>query len=452
MRITPKPLEIGDEEGFTDEKDIFQRRKLGKGLTNLVTNVTEPLVLAVDGQWGSGKTIFLKMWAGELRKKKFPVIYFDAFEHDYTGDAFTALAGEIVSLVETKKAKSKTKNLLKKTKEVGKVLGRSAGKLAVQAATMGALRATDLEDMSTSIAKEASALTDKHLGELLENRTKDKETIDNFRSELSKLPTLLSEKNNDSESFPLVFIIDELDRCRPCFALDLLERIKHFFNVPNVHFVLGVHMGQLENSVKAAYGSDIKARLYLQKFMHLTAQLADESEHEHERVIRKYCNYLPTALEIEPKKMMAAREAMDSVCLIGELENYSLRTLERIASAVSVSLAATTAENTLNRGHLIGGLCILKTLHPKEFKKAKEGKLQFSDVESTLRLKDFNSQTKQKVWLYELWHVFTHRGAPQELKDQFISMLPKAISSFTEFVPHLANKVVDRFDISGTEA
>jgi predicted KAP-like P-loop ATPase len=103
MRLFPPPLSIGDKEGFSREKDIFDRGPIGMGLTNLVTNVSDPLVIAVDGQWGSGKTTFLKMWAGELRKAGFPVVYFDAFQSDYTEDAFTALASEIISLAETKR-------------------------------------------------------------------------------------------------------------------------------------------------------------------------------------------------------------------------------------------------------------------------------------------------------------------------------------------------------------
>src|SRR5262249_28293078 len=83
MRLFPPPLQIADDEGFTPEKDIFGRADIGRGLTSLLARVNEPLVVAVDGQWGSGKTTFLKMWAGELRKSDIPVVYFDAYEHDY---------------------------------------------------------------------------------------------------------------------------------------------------------------------------------------------------------------------------------------------------------------------------------------------------------------------------------------------------------------------------------
>src|SRR5262245_60944601 len=108
MHLFPPPLEIGDTEGFTREKDIFKRSTIGRGLTNVLTNVSDPTVIAVDGQWGSGKTTFLKMWAGELRKAGIPVVYFDAFENDYAEDAFTAIASQLVSLAqERRKANSR---------------------------------------------------------------------------------------------------------------------------------------------------------------------------------------------------------------------------------------------------------------------------------------------------------------------------------------------------------
>jgi ABC-type hemin transport system ATPase subunit len=92
MKLFLPPLDIGELEGFMPDKDIFGRAIHGKRLTNLITTVSDPLVIAVDGQWGSGKTTFLKMWAGELRKSGFPVIFFDAFENDYAEDAFAAAA------------------------------------------------------------------------------------------------------------------------------------------------------------------------------------------------------------------------------------------------------------------------------------------------------------------------------------------------------------------------
>jgi hypothetical protein len=91
MRFFPPPLDIADDEGFAPEKDLFQRAVFGAGLTNLVDVSDDPLVLVLDSPWGTGKTTFIKMWAGQLRANGFPVIYFDAFANDHVDNGFLAL-------------------------------------------------------------------------------------------------------------------------------------------------------------------------------------------------------------------------------------------------------------------------------------------------------------------------------------------------------------------------
>ena len=169
MHVFVPALEVGDTEGFTLEKDIFGRASLGLGMTNLLSSISDPVVLALDGQWGSGKTTFLKIWAGELRKAGFPVVYLDAFRNDYEDDPFMAVAGEIIALADAQRKAdtAAAKVFIRKAIGAGKVILRSGLKLGVKAATLGALDTADLEGVASDWAKEASELEDKYLGELL---------------------------------------------------------------------------------------------------------------------------------------------------------------------------------------------------------------------------------------------------------------------------------------------
>ena len=72
---------------------------------------------------------------------------------------------------------------------------------------------------------------------------------------------------------PLVFIIDELDRCRPTFAIELLERVKHIFDVPNMVFVFGINRDELCSSLQSVYG-EIDADVYLRRFFDMEFTLA----------------------------------------------------------------------------------------------------------------------------------------------------------------------------------
>jgi KAP family P-loop domain len=93
LRLSPPELEIGVDEGFTPERDIFGRKPFAEQLTRIVRRIDGPAVLLLDSPWGTGKTTFVKMWLGELSKADVPNIYFDAFANDYLEDAFLAVAG-----------------------------------------------------------------------------------------------------------------------------------------------------------------------------------------------------------------------------------------------------------------------------------------------------------------------------------------------------------------------
>ena len=96
MKIIIPPLAVEDEDGF--KNDALQRKSFGESLRNVVANSTEPLVISLDGRWGEGKTTFIKMWRGLLREDGIPSIYFDAFAHDHTADAFMSIASSLSDL------------------------------------------------------------------------------------------------------------------------------------------------------------------------------------------------------------------------------------------------------------------------------------------------------------------------------------------------------------------
>ena len=242
------------------------------------------MVIALDGQWGSGKTTFIKMWAGLLRKNGHPVIYFDAFSHDYIDDAFLAIAGEVVSLSQKSKSANTPahKKFLNGAARAGRAILRSGTKIGVKAATLGVLDASDLEllkSIADDVADELSAKSDDYIKALLTRHGEERRSIESFRGTLSELAKVLASGQKAapdepiSNSLPLIFIVDELDRCKPPFALDLLEKIKHVFSVDGVHFILVTHLQQLENFVRLSYGSEIDARTYLQKFYNLIVHL-----------------------------------------------------------------------------------------------------------------------------------------------------------------------------------
>ncbi len=130
----------------------------------------------------------------------------------------------------------------------------------VKAATLGILDIEDdLEKMAADTAGEVA-------GNLVDAFQKEKQVLEKFRGEVEKA---IKQFKAAGKKETLVFFVDELDRCRPTFAIEMLERIKHLFDVPNIVFVLSVDKSQLEASTAAVYGEKINAPEYLRRFIDL---------------------------------------------------------------------------------------------------------------------------------------------------------------------------------------
>ncbi len=264
MKLILPPLEIKDDEGFSSN-DIFDLKDFGARLANLVENSNENLVLALDARWGEGKSTFIKMWKGYLehhREKKFKTIYFDAFKNDYQKDPFLALAAELYELIKNEPVVKK--NLFKKkASKAIKSLARGALKIGVRAATVGALDGSIVDDIKENISDLMVDQADKVIAARLLNSSEDKSALEDFKKYLADLA------HKEGGGNPIVFIIDELDRCRPDFALELIEQIKHLFSVKGIIFLLVLSRNQLEASVNNRYGKDVDASIYLHKFINL---------------------------------------------------------------------------------------------------------------------------------------------------------------------------------------
>lgn len=420
MRLFPPPFEVTLDEGFSPERDLFGRAPIAEGLTRLMGSLDQPIVLGLDGDWGSGKTTFLRFWTGELRKAGFPVVFFDAFQNDYAEDAFIALAGEVFSLLEeNRKSESKAaKKFASKAAGAGKILLRSGLKIGVKAATMGVLNASDLEELADAISDESAQAFDASIGEMITKQSAHRDAIAEFKIALSDLPSLLTKPSEGEEQKPLIFIIDELDRCRPAFALALLERVKHFFSVQNVHFVLGMNSSQLANSVKAVYGHGIDARTYLQKFIHLTWTLSQREQYASDRARGKYVRYLNEAMGFQGKDAETAHSALTFVGDIAEHRSLSFRTIERVMAVIALAVA-TTPESHLRVSPLVGGLGLMKVLDPALFAKAKGGRLTWQDANSFLMLDDLQKDSEHSWgWASSWWQYVTDPDCPEDLVQE----------------------------------
>ena len=124
----------------------------------------------------------------------------------------------------------------------------------------------------------------------------------------------------------MVFIVDELDRCRPLFALAVLERIKHIFGVPKVSFVLVANVNELGKCIRQVYGA-VDVERYLEKFFEIRAQLPDDTATGIRAKVGRYARHLFDQLGL-PRDGYYDQAFLQELTRLAESENLSLRTLE----------------------------------------------------------------------------------------------------------------------------
>lgn len=266
MKLRLQELEIDEASPF--KTDRLDRAAFASALSNLVTNVESPFVINLEASWGQGKTTFLKMWRNSLKHEGVNSLYFNAWETDFSVDPLVAFIGELSQSFSEFDLPNKenAKKQLNRLKKVGvSVLKRSIPG-AVKLATMGLL---DLSEVTEDVLAEVG---EKIAEDQLARYEQGKKSIANFRNELEKFAHAVC-----LEGKPLILVVDELDRCRPDYAIRLLETVKHLFAVPNVVFVIATDAQQLSSAVHHAYGLNTASEDYLRRFFDIVISLPPPS-------------------------------------------------------------------------------------------------------------------------------------------------------------------------------
>jgi KAP family P-loop domain len=333
MQIRSSDLVIPPNDPF--KNDCLGRKELEPPLTQFVTQAVGPFVLAVDGSWGSGKTTFLKMWQVKLDEAGHLCLYLNAWKTDFVQDPLVAVVGELSIAIKKHPLDRLDEDHVRKTIEKIEKTARSIVKrlipVGAKLLTLGAL------DIDSALEREVSAGTSVVAENLIQDYKKGKTDIEAFREDLEFLANAIQEPNEDQVK--IVIIIDELDRCRPTYAVQLLERIKHLFDVEGVVFILGIDRHQLSHSVKALYGSEFDAAGYLKRFIDIDYNLPEPS-------IGSYCPFLFKRFGIN--SLLSKRQSgnnnsdlSDLILCLGYLMSsaqMSLRDQEQVVSRLRVVL------------------------------------------------------------------------------------------------------------------
>lgn len=249
------------EDTIGRNADIFR-------FTSILNSISDSYSIALDGNWGSGKTFFVKQVkmvldahnsfieskndvdnekikgirtqyyqnAPEMLQPQV-CIYYDAWENDNDDDPILSLVYTILNNVNTDYA-FKNIDCVKTAGSIMEVFsGRNWSQLI-----------DSLKGDNPLASLQKTKNVEKMVGEFLN--------------------TLLPEKGNR-----LIVLIDELDRCKPSYAVKLLERIKHYFSNDKITFVFSINTNELQHTIRKHYGADFDGSRYLERFFDLRVSL-----------------------------------------------------------------------------------------------------------------------------------------------------------------------------------
>lgn len=261
--------------------NILNRNTYIHNFISMLLNIEKGGVIAIDGEWGSGKTYFVHQvkWLLDSASEnidsdlqtvlnstspkldniighKYKVFYYDAWKHDKSNNPFFTLLRSMIltfgGIDYFKKEMGFIKSLLKGASHIVK-----------------GVTSIDVE----SIFKGTKTLCGIHD----EEQFSELEFIEQMDVQVNSFLDYICEDQYEK----LVIFIDELDRCKPSFAVELLEIIKHYFNHDKVIFVLSTNLSEFQYCIKQYYGEGFNGWKYLDRFIDLRLTLPTISKEDY---------------------------------------------------------------------------------------------------------------------------------------------------------------------------
>lgn len=245
--------------------DTVGRNQLLGSFIRALNTIESNAFLSIDANWGAGKTVFAKqlqylsycdtdvLTSREINtelisdfQNKYVAFYYNAWENDYHEDPLQSLLLSVIDKFYS--ADSRFEN---KVKSLATSVIHSVVKEGIKTLTKGIIDVDKINEVDT-----------------MDDLVKQISTVKERKEAVSKIIQAIL-----PEGKKLLFIVDELDRCNPKFAVNLMEVMKHYYDDNNIVFVLSTNNRQLVHTVKKYYGNEFDGYGYLDKFYDVVFEL-----------------------------------------------------------------------------------------------------------------------------------------------------------------------------------
>lgn len=373
-------------ENIKKEKDIvvnnvnplaelhFGRDEFAQKLEGVIKNLDDSFVISLDSAWGTGKSFFFKRFKEYLILEEYCVLEYNVWENDDERDPFIPLISEITKqfqeyvgsntivmkniLISAAKIATKGLPLLVKL-----LVERYLGQNGLEKLNEG------MKDALKDAIQSGSESMSEFSVQQIEEFGKDKKNKEIFKQSLEKFRKHVAKKHKNQ----IVVLVDELDRCKPDYAIEFLERIKHLFDVDGFIFILGIDRKQLVNSIKQIYGQNIDDLGYLKRFFDFEFRLPEMKTSEY---IELKIKELPVTYNTEKKAMLK---------IFGKCADaYGLSLREIKKNWLNLKMIAASIDNVENILNIIvlPFMFVLRYKHLDEYEKFIKGIINKEKVQN----------------------------------------------------------------------
>ena len=352
-QLRPVVVEVPAEDPYRNDK--LERREFGTGICRLLSYGTNSGVIFLEGDWGSGKSAFLKMLAEQARKggeewEAMIAIEINVWEKDAFGEPIKHIARGI-----REGLKAQTAGWLR-FKAIPEWIARRPW---ISAIGEWLLKVFWVKDAEPAVAVLSMLVV---LGKIAGRAGKDEKRLDDLKRDLARKARGLRRMANRGVPWRIVVIIDELDRCRPDYAVGFLETVKHIFEVDHVTFVIAVNREQLVESMRGVYGAGFDAEKYLERFGDVRLRLPETSREAFVRGVTEYMGLegvLPEGIyDDDALEGITATDMLVSV--LGQAKHLNLREIEKIVGEIRAMLCV--ARERIE-GCVMGAIAVAVTRH-----------------------------------------------------------------------------------------
>jgi len=339
----------------------------------------KPFVLALNGQWGQGKTKLIEILAKEYKKEnekdcdKTLLIYYNAWSEDYFGDPLFSLVSQILNDKNIVYCGIKSTPLKKTLKNIWKKLGPD---LIEASGTIGKVAKVAIEGGQIVYA----AIKEDLKEELPDFIKKKQKAVENIRKGLFRLV---------KEDLNPIIIIDELDRCNPNYAIQVLEIVKHILNVRGVRYVFSLDADVLTKTLSNVYHDQLVVGNYLNRFFDIRLDLRN--------------NYKDTEFlkESFSTKCINNEKLIEFMLEIAMNFDLPLREINTVVNEFKILYESDNCfkDETLTAQYIALFFLSVKYKFPDKYKVVFDGKWNDKEYDNAIKQIYINCSQKIRQWL-----------------------------------------------------